>query len=88
MQILRLACRWLCMSNYSVENIPRGVLRKLVHRILSNYHIDLSEFFICCVVVSRLAYEEIILRQYSRNLIFDVLGSQPLGNSARNHANA
>ena len=44
MQILRLACRWLCMSNYSVENIPRGVLRKLVHRILSNYHIDLSDF--------------------------------------------
>lgn len=32
------------MSNYSVENIPRGVLRKLVHRILSNYHIDLSDF--------------------------------------------
>ena len=29
MQILRLACRWLCMSNYSVENIPRGVLGKL-----------------------------------------------------------
>lgn len=46
MQILRLACRWLCMSNYSVENIPRGVLEN------------------------------------------DVLGSLPLGNSARNHANA
>ena len=55
----------------------------LVHRILSNCHIDLSDFFICCVVVGRrshryasflrLAYEEIILRQYSRYLIFDVL---------------
>ena len=29
MQILRLACQWLCMSNYSVENILRGVLGKL-----------------------------------------------------------
>ena len=55
----------------------------LVHRILSNCHIDLFDFFICCVVVGRrshryasflrLAYEEIILRQYSRYLIFDVL---------------
>lgn len=25
----------------------------LVHRILSNYHIDLSDFFICCVGVGR-----------------------------------
>ena len=50
---------------------------------ISNHHIDLSDFFICCVVVSRrshryasflrLAYEKIILRQYSRYLIFDVL---------------
>ena len=34
MQILRLACRWLCMSNYSVENILRGVLGKLVYCIV------------------------------------------------------
>lgn len=32
---------------------------KLVHRILSNCHIDLSDFY--------------LLRQYSRNLIFDAL---------------
>ena len=56
---------------------------RLVQRILSNRHIDLSDFFICCVVVNRrshryasflrLADEEIILRQYGRNLIFAVL---------------